>query len=634
MSDASESALRQINEELQALYDESAEGIIIVDPQGGRFYRVNRPICRMLGYSEEELLSLSVKDLHPAKSLPHVLELFKAMSERRLKCARDIPCLRKDGTLVYVDVTATHHDYQGRPCLFGFFHDISARKRTIELLRASEDRYRAITNNMADVIWTVDFPAEYLRRHWGKAAPAELADAVLDQWRFSFVNPAVERVFGYTPEESRCLVLGDLISPEAVARLREAMIEVFSWGDSRSADAYQKRYFEAECRAKDGSIRWCEIVSTYLLDENGVPVGMQGITRDVTERRRAERALRESESMLRVLFENIPDMILMLDLQGNIRFSNRTEAGISREEQIGLRIFDFPAPEHKEQCRRTYDLAIATGQTQTVESQDIFGVWWSCQIVPIAGENGVENLLVIATDITQERLASEAVKKEQRLLRQLLELHERERRLVSCEIHDGFAQQLTGALYRLQGFRETLGRDPSAAWQGFDAAANLLCRAIDETRRLISGLRPLVLDELGIVDAVQYLVYEHRRDGGPEIEFEHDFPEGHLSSPLENALFRIVQESLQNACRHSRSDKIRVALNRRGDHVHIEVRDWGIGFVSDDVSGKSFGLQGIRERVRLLDGSVTIESAPGEGTRLSVRLPLFGGEGETAAADE
>ena len=94
---------------------------------------------------------------------------------------------------------------------------------------------------------------------------------------------------------------------------------------------------------------------------------------------------------------------------------------------------------------------------------------------------------------------------------------------------------------------------------------------------------------------------------------------------MENAIFRIVQESLNNACRHSRSDRIRVALARRGDRICIDVRDWGVGFDPSAVAEQRFGLQGIRERVRLLDGRVAIESAPAQGTHISVELPLAGG---------
>ncbi|MBN1393618.1 MAG: PAS domain S-box protein [Pirellulales bacterium] len=626
MSGAHKSALRYDGEELQALYDGSSEGIIIASLDGKRFHRVNRAMCQMLGYAEEELLSLSVREIHPADCLPRVLEEFRAMARREVKHARDIPCLRKDGGVIYADITTAHIERDGQACMLGFFYDITERKRTIELLRASDNRFRAIAENVADVIWTVDFPAHYFKRRWGKASPAELADAVAEQWRFSYVSPAAERIFGYTREESLQLSLGGLVAAEDLPRVREALIEVFSWGASKPADSYRKRFLEVRCRAKDGSLRWCEIVSTYLRDEDGVPIGLQGITRDVSERRRAERALRESEAALRLLFENTPDLLVLLDRDLNIKFVNRAQSGLSREEHVGKFILDFSLPENRDACRLALEEAFATGRSQTVEAKDVFGVWWSCRVVPIAGEGGVENVLAIATDVTQERTAAEAVKKEQRLLRRLLEIHERERRLVSCEIHDGFAQQLTGALFRLQSFRETLARNPAEAWMSFDSAADLLARAIDETRRLISGLRPPVLDEMGIVDAVQYIIYEHRKEGGPEIEFAHDLSRRHLGPSLENAVFRIIQESLRNACRHSRSEKIRVALFERADHVHVEVRDWGVGFDCDAVEEDRFGLQGIRERVRLLEGSVTIESAPDEGTRLSVRLPLLGGD--------
>jgi beta-phosphoglucomutase len=122
-------------------------------------------------------------------------------------------------------------------------------------------------------------------------------------------------------------------------------------------------------------------------------------------------------------------------------------------------------------------------------------------------------------------------------------------------------------------------------------------------------------------------VYEQNRAGEAEIEFEHDMGDERLPPPLENAIFRIVQESLTNAARHSRSDKISVALTQRGNHICVDVRDWGIGFDPSSVEERRFGLQGIRERVRLLDGHMAIESAPHEGTHISVELPL-------AAADE
>ena len=124
------------------------------------------------------------------------------------------------------------------------------------------------------------------------------------------------------------------------------------------------------------------------------------------------------------------------------------------------------------------------------------------------------------------------------------------------------------------------------------------------------------------VPANRIYVYEHGKRDSVEIEYLHDLPTAHLPPGLDDAVFRIIQESLQNACRHSRSDKIRVSLEQSEGWINIEVRDWGIGFDLNSVEGKRFGLQGIRERARLLDGQVAIESAPNEGTRISVAIPI------------
>ena len=144
-----------------------------------------------------------------------------------------------------------------------------------------------------------------------------------------------------------------------------------------------------------------------------------------------------------------------------------------------------------------------------------------------------------------------------------------------------------------------------------------------EARRLIGGLRPPVLDEAGVVPAIEYLVAEHQRHDGPEIEFVHEVQFDRLAPPLESALFRIVQECLTNACRYSQSPKVRVELRQAGDRVRIDVQDWGVGFDLKQIGDGHFGLRGIRERARLLGGTVSIQTAPQQGTHVTVEFPLI-----------
>jgi len=149
-------------------------------------------------------------------------------------------------------------------------------------------------------------------------------------------------------------------------------------------------------------------------------------------------------------------------------------------------------------------------------------------------------------DVADQRPATQALERERRLLSDLLELQERERRLIAYEIHDGVAQKLTGTLYHLQS-AIGLQQEGSEEAQGeFNSTLNLLTQCIAETRQLISGLRPPILDELGIVAALDYLVAERARESACTIRFHHDVRFQRLAPALENALFRIVQESLAN----------------------------------------------------------------------------------------
>lgn len=224
-------------------------------------------------------------------------------------------------------------------------------------------------------------------------------------------------------------------------------------------------------------------------------------------------------------------------------------------------------------------------------------------------------------DITPQKTAEERVLREQRLLRQLLSFHEHDRRLIAFEIHDGFVQQTTAALLHLQALRDPQDRGSEEIRNTLDTAKGLLQQSIDEARRLIGGLRPAVLEESGIIAALNDLIREVEQRGNLHVEFSHAVKFDRLAPLLETSIFRIAQEALTNASRHSRSDNARVTLLQIGDRVRLEVQDWGIGFDAEKVDKDRFGLQGIRDRARLLEGQATIEAAPGQGTRVIVELP-------------
>lgn len=216
--------------------------------------------------------------------------------------------------------------------------------------------------------------------------------------------------------------------------------------------------------------------------------------------------------------------------------------------------------------------------------------------------------------------------REQQALSRLIDTYEQYRTLVAFEIHDGVVQCLSGALMNLEASMRILGNQaPAAARGGFERTRQLLRDGVAEARCLMNGLRPEILDDFGIIAALDHLMCENRNRTQASIEWSYRGDLDRLSPPLELALFRIIQESLANALRHSNSGRVRIALSREADRIEVIVEDWGCGFDPQNVGRNRFGVRGICERAKAFGGEATIDSAPGKGTRIVVDLPFVEG---------
>jgi PAS domain S-box-containing protein len=381
---------------------------------------------------------------------------------------------------------------------------------------------------------------------------------------------------------------------------------------------------EYRLRTKSGEYRWFSARGQAIWDEQGQMVRMAGSLRDTTQTREYAAKLEQSEAKWRSLVENAPDLILLVDPQGTIQFINRTTPGF--ESTIGRTMYDYIDKEFWDIAHRTMEEVCTTGAPQYFEAlvhrPDGGTAWYATRSGAIWHNGRVESVVRIATDITHRKIADEELKRERHLLRRLLDLQERERQIVAYDIHDGLVQYLTGGLMHLEAFAVARGRPAKTSQDEYERGMGLLRDALAEARRLISGLRPPILDEQGVVAALEYLINESRADIG-EIQFVNRTHFGRLAAPLEAAIFRITQEALTNIRRHSHSRKARLELWQHGDWIRLLVRDWGCGFEPGRVQEERFGLQGIRQRARLLGTIATIESAPGKGTVIVVDFPII-----------
>jgi two-component system sensor histidine kinase UhpB len=249
--------------------------------------------------------------------------------------------------------------------------------------------------------------------------------------------------------------------------------------------------------------------------------------------------------------------------------------------------------------------------------------WIWTRTFPVLNERGeVYRVAGITRDITTQKLAEERLRSEEQLLRKLLQLQDRERKLVAHEIHDGLVQFVTGAKKVTEGLRHQLAGGGKVKPEDLSAVVDMLAKAIGEGRRLISDLRPMIIDDEGLIEAINYLVAEETGRGRVGISFTHAVTFERLPSLMENTLFRIVQEALTNIRRHSKARRADIRMLQDKGEIKLEIRDDGVGFDPERIPEDRFGVRGIVERARLFGGQARIKSEPDRGTLITVRLPL------------
>jgi signal transduction histidine kinase len=214
----------------------------------------------------------------------------------------------------------------------------------------------------------------------------------------------------------------------------------------------------------------------------------------------------------------------------------------------------------------------------------------------------------------------------QQLSARLLEVEEEDRRRLSRELHDEIGQTLALLQIEISHAQTTLPAQPAVARERLDRARELAERTVQTIRNISVLLRPALLDDLGLVPAMQFQLEDFLRRSGIACEFVEESVPEQLPDSLKTCVFRVVQEALHNCEKHSGATKVRVALRQVADSIVAEVEDNGRGFQLNDQRmpsmTKGLGLLGMRERIAIAGGSLIVDAAPGHGTRIAVRIPI------------
>jgi PAS domain S-box-containing protein len=360
-----------------------------------------------------------------------------------------------------------------------------------------------------------------------------------------------------------------------------------------------------------------------------------------------------SGGYLQAVIDGLEDELLVIDRDFRIVQANQsvlTRHGKKREEVIGQYCYDIShglseachPPHHECPITRVWE----TGkpyQTTHLHLYEINGAKKERYLDIIASpifdtEGKVVFVVELMRDVTEAklldmenaRLHQELEKHDQvrgELLNQVFSIQEEERKRIARELHDETSQSLAALAASLEAITATLPEKETSLKARLKSLQTVALRALDEMRRLMYELRPTLLDDFGLVAAIRFLAERELKPAGITTRFKVNGKEKRLAPKLENTLFRVIQEALNNIARHSHANRSGITLTFRRRSVGVRITDNGNGFdVKEAVSARDrprgLGLLGMRERVGLVNGVLTLESEPGQGTEITIEIPL------------
>jgi PAS domain S-box-containing protein len=554
---------------------------------------VNPAICSMLGFSEEELLGKHCVDFSPGEDAEKDWVLFQRLRAGSIDHYQlEKRYFRRDGSLVWGRLTVSLLR-QTPPLVLAMVEDITEKKTAEE----ARFRHAAIVESSEDAI--------------ASGTP----DGIIVTW-----NPGAQHMYGYTEAEAVGKPISIIVPPDLPGE-ESKILETLKVGG-------RIEQLETVRVTKMGKRINVSLSVSPITDSSGAMVGVAGIARDISDRKRYEEKLREYERAV----ENAEEMIAVVDRKYRYLIANRQflkMRNMTKEQVIGRsanevlteEVFEAVVKPKLDECFQgrvvRYEMKYAYSQ---LGERDLLISYF-----PIEGATGIDRAACIFQDITDRKRAEEALAS---MSRNLIAAQERERTRIGRELHDDINQRLALLAVEL----EELQKNPSNVESRAEQLREQTMEISKDVQALAHELHSSKLEYLGVVRGMKGWCHEFAERHRMEIDFKTDVVST-LSFEVGLCLFRVLQEAVHNSVKHSGVKRVEVQLMEHANEVHLTIEDRGNGFdVEAARQGPGLGLTSMQERVRLANGTIEIQSDPVGGTTIRVRVPISSVQASRGAA--
>lgn len=584
-----ESQVKEKVDELRTVFERITDGFISLDKELN-FTFANDKACEMYGKPREKVVGRNMLQVTPGI----VNEPFYKVLQQAIK----------NGEYIHAELYSTstaqwfeNWIYPDEVGVSVYYREITVKKKNEEQYRIANERFEFVSKATNEAIWDWDVKTNSV---WGNEKYYEL---------LAKENPEISNFEAYTSR----------IHPEDL-KIGLALVE----------DCLRKKetFLFNEYRYKDKNDKWLTLYNRqYILyDKEGNPFRIIGSLQDVTTQKEIQQQILYEKDLSDAVINSLPGVFYMFNKDRKfIRWNKNIETitGYSFEEMQEKNPVDFVPNEQRELVGGKIYNVFKNG-SDFVEADLLcknnkrIPYYFTGMYINYEGQ---DCMMGVGIDISEKIKTQEDLRK---LAIHLQNIREEERTRIAREIHDELGQQLTGLKMNLSWLSKKIEPQSKEMNQKFEESVQLVDETVKSVRRIATQLRPSILDDLGLISAIEWQTEDFEKRFNIKTAFSSNVNSIELESNVATAIFRVYQESLTNILRHSKATSIKTKIFQENEGLTLSIEDNGIGFdINETKNKKTLGLLGMKERTLMIGGHYQIISEPGSGTTVLISVPVM-----------